>query len=155
MSMLRWPRRAAMASRLMPRLIAWVARVCLSWWGWMCGRAGGGAGPVDHPGDGVAVQRAAVLARQQQWVPGGDVLGTVAVDEGDQLGMQGQVAVFAELADGDVQPGPGADEDHSAGLEAGELADPQPGAQQHLDGDPDQHPAVVVGGAQQPGRGGD
>ena len=24
-----WPRRAAMASRLMPRLIAWVASVCL------------------------------------------------------------------------------------------------------------------------------
>src|SRR5918912_919729 len=30
----RWPRRAAMASRLMPRLMAWVARVWRSWWGW-------------------------------------------------------------------------------------------------------------------------
>jgi hypothetical protein len=27
---------------------------------------GGGAGPVDHPGDGMPVQRPAVLARQQQ-----------------------------------------------------------------------------------------
>ena len=26
-----------MASRLMPRLMAWVASVCLSWWGWMWG----------------------------------------------------------------------------------------------------------------------
>jgi hypothetical protein len=26
-----------MASRLMPRLIAWVARVWRSWWGWMWG----------------------------------------------------------------------------------------------------------------------
>ena len=35
--MLRWPSIAAIASRDMPRLIAWVARVCRSWWGWMCG----------------------------------------------------------------------------------------------------------------------
>ena len=26
-----------MASRVMPRLMAWVARVCRSWCGWMCG----------------------------------------------------------------------------------------------------------------------
>ena len=32
------------------------------------GQAGGGAGPVDHPGDGVPVQRAAVFAGQQQRV---------------------------------------------------------------------------------------
>ena len=31
-------------------------------------QAGGGAGPVDHPGDGVPVQRAAVLPGQQQRV---------------------------------------------------------------------------------------
>jgi hypothetical protein len=116
--------------------------------------AGGGAGPVDHPGDGVPVQRAAVLPRQQQRVVRSDVGGPVAVDEGDQLGVQRQVAVLAELADRHVQPGPGADEHHRGGLQAGELADPQPGAQQHLDGDPDQHPAVGLGGAQQPGGGG-
>jgi hypothetical protein len=38
MSRLRWPSSAAMASRVMPRLMAWVARVCRSWCGWMCGR---------------------------------------------------------------------------------------------------------------------
>ena len=138
-----------MASRLMPRLMAWVARVCRSWWGWMWGRPGGGAGPVDHPGDGVPVQGPAVLPRQQQRVTGRDVGGAVAVDEGDQLGVQRQVAVLAELADRDVQPGPGADEHDGVGGQAGELADPQPGAQQHLDGDPHQHPAVGLGGAQQ------
>ena len=34
MSMLWWPSIAAMASRLMPRLMAWVARVWRIWWGW-------------------------------------------------------------------------------------------------------------------------
>ena len=63
--------------------------------------------------------------------------------------MQGQVAVLVEFADGDVQPWPGADEDHGTGPQAGELADPQPGPQQHLDGDPDQHPPVGLRGAQQ------
>jgi hypothetical protein len=110
---------------------------------------GGGAGPVDHAGDGVPVQWAAVLTGQQQRVAGRDVGGAVGVDEGDQLGMQRQVAVLAELADRDVQPRPGADQDHGAGREAGVFADPQPGAQQHLHGDAHQHPAVLLGGAQQ------
>ena len=65
--------------------------------------------------------------------------------------MQGQVAVFVELADRDVQPGPGADEHDGIGPQAGVFADPQPGAQQHLDGDPDQHPAVTLSSAQQLG----
>ena len=68
--------------------------------------------------------------------------------------MQGQVPVLAELADRDVQPWPGADVDHGIGVQAGELADPQPGAQQHLDGDADEHPPVGLGGAQQLGGGG-
>ena len=117
-------------------------------------QAGGGAGLVDEPGDGVPVQRPAVLPGQQQRVPGGDMGGAVAVDEGDQLGVQGQVAVLVELADRDVQPGPGADVHDGIGLQAGVFADPQPGAQQHLDGDADQHPPVGLGGAQQPGGGG-
>ena len=117
------------------------------------GQPGSGAGPVDHPGDGVPVQRAAVLPRQQQRVTCGDMGSPVGVDERDELGVQRQVAVLAELADRDVQPGPGTDQDHSIGGQAGELADPQPGAQQHLDGDPHQHPAIGLGGAQQPGGG--
>jgi hypothetical protein len=115
---------------------------------------GCGACPVDHPGDGVPVQRPAVLAGQQERIIRPDVGGAVAVDEGDQLGVQRQVAVLAELADRDVQPGPGAYEDDCIGLQAGELADPQASTQQHLDGDPHQHPAVLLGGAQQLGGGG-
>jgi hypothetical protein len=59
---------------------------------------GGGAGPVDHPGDGVPDQRPAVLPGQQQRVGWRDVGGAVLVDEGDQLRVQRQVAVLAELA---------------------------------------------------------
>jgi len=79
------------------------------------GQPGCSAGPVDHPGDGVPVQRAAVLPRQQQRMIGGDVGGAVAVDEGDQLGVQQQVAVLAELADRDMQQGPAPDEHDSIG----------------------------------------
>jgi hypothetical protein len=80
--------------------------------------------------------------------------GPVAVDEGDQLRVQRQVAVLAEFADGDVQPRAGADHDHGTGREAGVLADPQSGAQQHFHGDAHQQAAVGLGGAQQPGCGG-
>jgi hypothetical protein len=85
-----------MASSDMPRLIAWVARVCRSWWGWI-GRARLGAGLVDEPGDGVPVQRPAVLPRQQQRVFGRDVRDAVVVDQFDQLWVQRQVAVLTEL----------------------------------------------------------
>jgi hypothetical protein len=81
---------AAMASRLMPRLklggqgVTELVRMYVR-------QAGGSAGLVDEPGDGVPVQRAAVLPRQQQGMTGGDVSGPVAVDQGDQLRVQGQV----------------------------------------------------------------
>jgi hypothetical protein len=68
--------------------------------------------------------------------------------------VQREVAVLAELADRDVQPGSGPDEHDCISAEAGELADPQPGAQQHLDGDAHQHPAVGLGSAQEPRGGG-
>jgi hypothetical protein len=135
----------------MPRLIAWVARVCRSWWGVEVGEPGCGAGLVDEPGDGVPVQRPAVLPRQQQRVLGRDVRGAVVVDQFDQLWVQRQVAVLTELPDRDMQPGSGTDVHHRVGAEAGELADPQPGAHQHLDGDPDQETLVGLGGAEQLG----
>ena len=113
------------------------------------GQAGGSAGPVDHPGDGVPVQGPAVLPGQQQRMIWRDVPGPVGIDKGDQLGVQRQVAVLAQLADRDVQPRPRADQDHGISREAGELTDPQSGAQQHLHGDAYQHPAVAVGSAQQ------
>jgi hypothetical protein len=113
----------------------------------------GGGGPVDHPGDGMPVQRAAVLPRQQQRVDRVHVRGAVLVDQGDQVRVQRQVAVIAELADRDVQPRPGADLHHGVGLQGGVLADPQPRPQQHLHRDADEQARVVLRGAQQPGCG--
>ena len=66
---------------------------------------------------------------------GWDIRGPVLIDQGDQLRVQRQVAVLTELAHGDVQPRPGADQGHVPCGQAGVLADPQPGAQQHLHGD--------------------
>jgi hypothetical protein len=99
------------------------------------GQSGCGAGPVDHPGDAVPVEAAAVLAGQQQGMAGCDVAGAIVVDQGDQLRVQRQVAVLSELADRDVQPRPGADLDNRVGAQGGVLADPQPGSEQHLHGD--------------------
>jgi hypothetical protein len=65
---------------------------------------------------------------------GGDVGGAVVADEGDQVWVQRQVAVLAQLADRHVQPVGGADEHDRVGAQADELADPQPGAQQHFHG---------------------
>jgi hypothetical protein len=84
---------------------------------------GGGAGLVDEPGDGVPVQCSPVLPGQQQRVLGGDVGVAVVADEGDQVWVQGQVAVFAEFADRDVELGPGADKDDGVSAQVGELAD--------------------------------
>ena len=77
--------------------------------------AGGCRGNVEQPGDGVAVQRGAVIPRPQQRVGRVDVRGAVLADDGDQVGVQGQVAVVVELADGDVEPVPVADEDDRVG----------------------------------------
>jgi hypothetical protein len=137
----------------MPRLMAWVARVCRSWWGVDVAEPGCGRDVVQDPGDRVPVQRGAVLSGQQQRVLGRDVGAAVVVDEFDQLRVQRQVAVLAELADRDVQPGRGTDLDNRVGAQRGELTDPQTGAQQHLDGDPDQQPLVGVRCPQQLRRG--
>jgi hypothetical protein len=97
----------------------------------------------------VPVGRLAVLAGQQQRVRRVDVTGAVVIDQGDQVGVQRQVAVLAELADRDVQPRPGADLHHGVRAQGGVLADSQPGAQQHLHGDADEQPLVGLRGAQQ------
>jgi len=81
------------------------------------------------------------------------VLGSVAGDQVDQVGVQGQVAVFVELADRDVQPVGLADQDDRVGGQRGVLPDAQPGAQQELHGDADEHPLVGLRGGEQPGCG--
>jgi hypothetical protein len=106
----------------MPRLIAWVARVAELVWVDVR-QAGVSAGFVDQAGDGVPVQWPAVLSGQQQRMVGCDVRGAVVADEGDQMRVQGQVAVLAEFADGHVQPVRGADEHDRVAAKRGELAD--------------------------------
>ena len=51
------------------------------------GQPGGRTGLVDESGDGVPVQRSAVLARQQQRMLGRDVGAAEVVDEVDDLGV--------------------------------------------------------------------
>ena len=45
------------------------------------------------------------------------MLGAVVVDQRDEVWVQGQVAVLAELADRDVQPGCGTDLDDGVGAQ--------------------------------------
>jgi hypothetical protein len=113
------------------------------------GQPGGGAGLAGHPGDGVTVQRAPVLPRQQQRVRRARVRAAVVAGQGGQVRVQRQVTVLAELAGRDVQPGPGTDLHHGVRAQRGVLADPQPGAQQHLHGDADEQPLVGLRGAKQ------
>ena len=61
-----------------------------------------------------------------------DLPRAVVIDQLDQLRVQRQVAVLAELPDRDVQPRSGTDLHDRVAAQVGELADPQPGAQQHL-----------------------
>lgn len=62
----------------------------------------GRAGLVDEPGDGVPIERPAVLPRQEQRVPGRHVRVTIGVNQLDDAGVQRQVAVLVEFADRDV-----------------------------------------------------
>jgi hypothetical protein len=119
----------------------------------MCWSPRCSASAVDHPGDAVTVQRAAALVGQQQGVLGVDERGAVLLDAGDQVRVQRQVPVLAQLADRDVQPRCGPDLNDSVGLQCDVLADPQAGAKEHLDGDAYQHAGVGLGGTKQSGRG--
>jgi hypothetical protein len=81
---------------------------------------GGAAGAGDDAADEVPVQRAAVVGDQAVTVA--DVLevgGGPGGEQLDELGVQGDVAVVAELAQRDAQPVPGADEHDRVGLQAG------------------------------------
>jgi hypothetical protein len=69
-----------------------------------CWRTGGEAGLAS--GDGVPVQRAAVLPGQQQRVIRGDVGDPVVVDEGQQLGCSGRYRSSRSLPTGTCSQGP-------------------------------------------------
>ena len=94
-----------MASRRMPRLMAWVARVWRSWWGCTWSDAGGAADASDDAAHGAAVDRAVVVGeepplRVDVLVVGGGPLG----EQVDEVGVEGDEAVVAELADRHPEP---------------------------------------------------
>ena len=68
-----------------------------------------------------------------------------------QLGVQGHVAVVAELAQRDAQPVPGADPHHRIGAGIGQLAGPHPGPGQQFDHEPVARVGAGPGGGHQPG----
>ena len=63
------------------------------------------------------------------------------------MGVQGDVAVVEEFADGDVQPVPGADLADSVTAQTNELADPQVGADEDLADDPPEQSRLSPRGA--------
>src|SRR6476661_8738875 len=97
-----WPSNAEIASRDMPRLIAWVARVCRSWWAWTC--------PMPAA---VGEQQRAVLPVRSGREP--------LIDHGFELRVQRDVAVVVEFADRDPQPVGRPDLDNGVGGETEEF----------------------------------
>jgi hypothetical protein len=65
-------------------------------------------------------------------------------EQGDEFGVQGDVAVVAQLADGDPQPVAVTDEHDGVGIELAQLTCAHPGAGEDLD---DEAVAQVSGGA--------
>ena len=130
----RCPSNAAMASRRMPRLMAWVASVWRSWWGWTL--------PMPAFLAVVATMRWTVRrsigvcssAISRFWARMCSLLVAVhSASSTDEVGMQRDEAVVAELADGDPQPVGVADQGDGVGGELAQLAGPHAGAGQHLD----------------------
>ena len=110
-----------MASRLMPRLIAWVASECLSWCGvtWPIPAALAArrtAASTRVLGDGPAV----LGEHERAWLAAPVI--EPLVKQGFHARVQRNVAVAVELADRDVQPVPVADPHDRIGAEAEELA---------------------------------
>src|ERR687897_3561 len=105
----RCPSRAAMASRRMPRLMAWVARVWRSWWGWTWSMpAVRPTRPTMRPTWWRAIGPRGAAVRGRGW--------------GVEVGVEGDVAVVAELAERHAQPVGLADADDGVGGEIAEFA---------------------------------
>jgi hypothetical protein len=103
--------------------------------------AGGGGDSGDPALHGVAVERA-LLAREEPAVGMGFVGPSIGVEQLDEMGVEGDVAVVVELAEGDPQPGGVADDGDGVGLEVAQLADAHAGAGQQLDGHPPREPGL-------------
>ena len=142
-----------MASSRMPRLMAWVARVCRS----RCGCTPGT--PAARPTR--ATMRPMTCrssgprwsATRRLWRRMCSRLAAVqAASSCDQLGVQRHVPVVAELAERDAQPVAGADLHDRVGVQAGQLAGPHAGAGQQLDDEPVAGVGAGPGRGHQPGR---
>ena len=120
----RCPSSAAIASRRIPRLMAWVASVWRSWWGWTWPIPAWSADGGDDAVHGAPVDRVRGDRRcSRRWAAdvfgvGGGPLG----EEVDEVGVQGDEAVVAELADRDAEPVGVADLGDGVGGELAELA---------------------------------
>ena len=112
----------------------------------------GGPGGFGHgPIDAALPDALAVLDEQVSTAEAGRPLGQPGVEELLELGVQRDVAVDAELADGHVQPVGGADLHHGVDREVQELALAQPRAGQELHGQAHERVGVGAGGLQQLG----
>jgi hypothetical protein len=87
--------------------------------------------PADHAGHDVAVQRPALVG-QQQPARASPVPVLPLEEELDEAGVDGDVAVVAEFADGDLEPPVAAPLRQGVGLEGAELADAHAGAGQEF-----------------------
>ena len=72
-------------------------------------------------------------------------------EQGDEVGVQGDVAVVAQLADGDPQPVAVTDEHDGVGVEVAQLTGTQPGAGEDLDDEAVARVGGGAGGGHQPG----
>ncbi len=132
-------------------MIAWVASVWRSWWGWT--RDAGVAGDAAHDAsDEVTVEGAAVVGDQSAVAAdvvevGGGPLG----EQGDEIGVEGDVAVVAQLADGDPQPVAVTDEHDGVGVEVAQLTGAYSGAGEDLDDEAVAWVGGGAGGGHQPG----
>ena len=133
----------------MPWLIAWVASVWRSW----CGvtlpiPAAWAAFATASPTRCLLIRRPRSMNRYGSRRPAGR-LATHSSSSVFELGVQGDVAVGAELSERNVQPVRGADLHDRVDGQIEELAFAQPGPGEELDRQPSERVGVLASGAQQ------
>ena len=110
----------------------------------------GRCGDLGHgPVDAVVPDALAVFDEQVAAAQAGGSAGEPVVEEILELGMQGNVAVVAQLAQRHMQPVGGADLHHGIDCEIEEFTLAQAGAGQELDTQADERVGVGAGGLQQ------
>jgi hypothetical protein len=86
---------------------------------------------VEHAGDVVPVEATSV--EDDQAVEVVVALVVVRVEQVDELGVEGDVAVVVELPDGDSEPVTARHWDHRVCGKGAELTDPEAGPGEHFD----------------------